>query len=369
MQKLLAQGGLMGIMFFLPWAAHAAVLSLIPDRTDVMVRQTVRVAIVLDTEGDEVNAVEVNIPVPDGTDVKTVENGNSVISLWVQKPEVKCQVSGVRCQVSLMGGMPGGFRGQGTLATLVLDVQNAASTELQIAPDAQVLLNDGKGTPAKVGFEGTRLVATTGKGLEVTSATHPIETAWYAQRTVEFSWKKQRDAEYAVLLDDGPLTVPDVVSDTSKLPLRIDKVPDGVHYFHLREKQNGVWGDTTHFRIQIDGTAPDGFTINREGDDLEWNALDKGSGVQRYVGIFAPRPFQSWFATSVKSPEHISKIASWFGGTYRIRAIDAAGNVAEARYQLTGSAGAPIVITIVLIGVLLALGILIWKFRQKSLRA
>lgn len=353
-------------MLFLPLSVHAAILSLIPERTEIVRGETVRVAVVLDTEDEEVNALEITVPVPDGVAVKTIEYGNSVVSLWIEPPTVKCQSENNICQMTFVGGMPGGFRGQGTIATIVLEITNDA-TELQFSASAQVLLNDGEGTPADIIFEGTQLTAQNESSLVVISKTHPNQDEWYQKRTAVFSWKQKEGADYSLLLDDGPQTAPDTIPEEEKVPVKILNVPDGIHYFHVREAVDGVWGLPAHFRIQVDGTAPERFTIEREGDELAWSTTDKASGVEQYTIAFAPRPLGALWSTRTTSPHQISKLTSWFGGTYTIRATDKAGNEASSTYTFSGSAAGPILITILLIIVLGAGGVFLWRLRQKKI--
>lgn len=367
MKKLYVIGGLLSGVLFLPWSAHAAVLSLIPERTEVVRHETMRVAVVLDTEDEEVNALEITIPVPDGVSVKTIEYGNSVVSLWIEPPTVKCQNKNDACQMNFVGGMPGGFRGQGTLATIVLETANDA-TELQFSANAQILLNDGEGTPANVIFEGTKFAARNEAPLIVTSKTHQNQDEWYQKRTAQFSWKQKSGATYSMLLDDGPETVPDTIPEEEKVPVKILNVPDGIHYFHVREAVDGVWEAPAHFRIQVDGASPERFTVEREGDELAWSTTDKASGIDYYTVAFAPRPLVALWSTRAVSPHQISKLAVWFGGIYTIRAIDKAGNEISAAYTFSGSAIGPILITILLIIVLGALGMFLWRWRQKNIR-
>ncbi len=96
----------------------------------------------LDSEGEEINALEGKIILPPSLVVTDIDKDNSIIPLWIKEP----QRSGR--EISFAGIIPGGIvTSQGPILTLKLkafvDKPSQATFNLD---DFQVLLNDGKGT-------------------------------------------------------------------------------------------------------------------------------------------------------------------------------------------------------------------------------
>ncbi|HUC01600.1 MAG TPA: hypothetical protein VMA75_01715 [Candidatus Paceibacterota bacterium] len=124
-----------------PWRSFAAVITVGPSGADP---QTV--AITLDTQGEEVNAVEIHFSFDtDLFSVKGISTGGSVINLWVNGPSF----SNTLGTVDLAGIIPGGeVTASGTIVTITL-VPKLPQVRTNFTFDSgQVLLNDGKGTPA-----------------------------------------------------------------------------------------------------------------------------------------------------------------------------------------------------------------------------
>ena len=100
------------------------------------------VGVFVDSHGQTISAVEGVLPLSDGLELVAVQDGGSVASLWVEKPQETA------AGVAFAGVTPGGFNGsRGQLFTLTLRAEKAGSFELQLA-DGRVLLNDGDGTAA-----------------------------------------------------------------------------------------------------------------------------------------------------------------------------------------------------------------------------
>ena len=57
---------------------------------------------------------------------------------------------------------------------------------------------------------------------------------------------------------------PDTVADGQALLKSYDNISDGIWYFHLRAKENGVWGKTSHFAVKIDTSPPQNFELKTD---------------------------------------------------------------------------------------------------------
>lgn len=143
-----------------PFVAKGAMLYLEPSSGQYQQGDVFIAEVRIDTQGECINAVEVNLVFPENIlEIKDFSKGGSILSLWVEEPSFN---NGL---VSFSGGIPGGYCGiisgdpgqSNVLGKLVLraretDAKLLHETEakLEILQSSQVLLNDGKGTPAEM---------------------------------------------------------------------------------------------------------------------------------------------------------------------------------------------------------------------------
>jgi len=137
--------------------AHAAILYLTPDSGEYNLGDIFVAEIRLDTQGEYINAVEVNIVYPSDTfTVRDFSKGNSVLTLWAEEPSYGDGA------LSFIGGVPAGYQSwDGVLGRIIFRVK--ASTQQDIAQtiaaniadvkfleNSRALLNDGAGTEASL---------------------------------------------------------------------------------------------------------------------------------------------------------------------------------------------------------------------------
>lgn len=86
MNKLLI---ILYILIFLPWSAKATNVLFKIDSESLVVGKTYELKVFFDRENEEINAIEgqLTVPIPLVSDI-TIKDGNSAVSLWVQKPEL-----------------------------------------------------------------------------------------------------------------------------------------------------------------------------------------------------------------------------------------------------------------------------------------
>ena len=139
--------------------ALAAKLELVSSISEIGVGQEFQVDLILDAEGEDINAAQGKIIFSENLlELKNSNDGNSVITFWIQKP---VYVEGKGIEFS--GVIPGGFSGvlgpyykggkPGKILSLVLKTKNEGNGSVEIK-DAKVLLNDGKGTEADAKISG-----------------------------------------------------------------------------------------------------------------------------------------------------------------------------------------------------------------------
>lgn len=131
---------LIGILVLLPSLTHAATLQFVPEKSISGVGQEVRVSVTLSTDNTEVNAIEGSVVIPPTLSVVRVEDGNSLVTLWLKRPSIEGQL------LSFSGVTPGGYAGQnGRVFAFVAKVAKEGSSALTFS-NVQLLKNDGLGT-------------------------------------------------------------------------------------------------------------------------------------------------------------------------------------------------------------------------------
>jgi len=131
--------------FLLSTFAHAQSLSLKSAKTSYNVGDSFSVSLVLDTGGQIINTINGSIGIPlDKFQILETRYGNSIISLWVERPAINANRT-----ITFSGGVPGGFGGSsGPILSFSLKAKEAGSGKIGLQ-DVKVLLNDGQGTELK----------------------------------------------------------------------------------------------------------------------------------------------------------------------------------------------------------------------------
>jgi len=127
-------------------SAKAAKLDLISEIQEIGVNQQFQVDLVLDTENEEINAVEGKVIFPeDLLELKEIRDGNSIVNFWIERPKIKSDN-----QITFSGIIPGGYIGKkGLIFSAIFQSKNEGKGTIEIR-EAKTLLNDGKGTQASL---------------------------------------------------------------------------------------------------------------------------------------------------------------------------------------------------------------------------
>ncbi|MBU2539957.1 hypothetical protein KJ786_02250 [Patescibacteria group bacterium] len=101
----------------------------------------------INTENQNINAVELNLKFSnDDFLIKNINDGNSIINFWVERPKF----SNEQGEVSFSGIIAGGYSDKdGGLIKIDLIANREGEKEFSVQ-NAKVLLNDGQGTEAKL---------------------------------------------------------------------------------------------------------------------------------------------------------------------------------------------------------------------------
>lgn len=141
--------------------ANAAILNLVSPVSEIGINQQFQVDLMLDAEGQNVNAVEGNIIFQKNLlEIKEIYIGSSIVNFWVEKPQIGAEPArGINAEIKFSGIIPGGFSGvlspyykgekPGKVFSVVFAAKKEGSGAVEIR-DAKVLLNDGQGTQASL---------------------------------------------------------------------------------------------------------------------------------------------------------------------------------------------------------------------------
>ena len=141
------------VFLFFTRPASAAIFSFDAPANQIRPGDEFNIDLMLDTEKQEINAVEAKILFPLGIlELKQISDGNSLINMWAQKPEFSKDASEQVGVVSLAGIIPGGYNGylgKRKIISLNFKAKNNGVSSVLIT-EAKALLNDGLGTAAPV---------------------------------------------------------------------------------------------------------------------------------------------------------------------------------------------------------------------------
>jgi len=329
-------------LLFLPFFSEAATLYFLPAAQKVYQGESFLSELRINTEGEEINAAQIEIGVPaDLLEVVGINYGNSILILWPEEPTF----SNLTGKISFIGGVPNGFSGDGTIGTIILKGKSFGNTEISLEENSRVLLNDGKGTEAKLGFlEGSYEVIKKPENLpEISSSSHPDQNKWFKSSTLHLHWGLVEGTEYSFILSQDSLVSPDEIPDKPKGELvwigdiEYPDLKDGVYYFSLRQKLLGEeWSEKTTFRAMVDATPAEPFEPKIGKDPsmfegkyfLSFLAIDKSSGIDHYevreekIDLFGTAKVSGWEVN--KSPYLIKD--QTLGSLVKVKAVDRAGN-------------------------------------------
>lgn len=167
------------LTFTMPSLAKAAIMSLEPSEGEFNQGETFIEKIKLNTEGEDINAVQVNLDYPENIlEIVDFSDGGSILKIWAERPIIKGSEETTNKDegiLSFIGGVPNGFKGEGILGKIIFKIRTLSKEKIQdlkkdvkikFLEGTQVLLNDGKGTKAKLTTMGATFKVIT-KGSEI----------------------------------------------------------------------------------------------------------------------------------------------------------------------------------------------------------
>lgn len=329
--------------------AEGASLYFSPSSGTFFVGSTFDVSVFVNTDGEDINAVEVNLKFdPKKLQVASPTAGKSFIEVWVAQPTY----SNIKGIINFIGGVPspGINTSAGLVSTITFRVIEPGETSISFSDTSQVLRNDPRGTDVltSLGRGNFTLLIPPPEGPKVSSPTHPDQNKWYKNNNPTFSWEKEEGVtDFSYSFDQDPMGTPDNLSEGSHTSISYSEVKDGMWYFHIKAKKAGTWGGMSHYLVRIDVTPPALFnptvepskkTSNKE-PLVSFITTDALSGISyyriKYINITPKTATEDevGFFTEVTSPYKLSSLNI---GKYLVvvRAYDIAGNWREGTINI-----------------------------------
>jgi len=319
------------LLSLVAFSVNAATLYLLPQSQNVYKGESFIAELMIDTQGENINAVDVKIIFPDSLiTVNDFEKGGSIFTLWAEEPDIK------EGEISFLAGVPGGFIGNGLIGRINFLGKEVGKAKIDFSEDSKVLLNDGKGTPVNLKFsEGNYEVLEKSKDLPViSSSTNTDQNKWYKSSTLHLHWDLISGAEYSYILSKDPSAEPDNTPDKPEGDLiwmgdmDYKNLEDGIYYFFLKQKLPGKdWSPKITFRAMIDTRPPEEFKpeiAEIEGKKyLVFSTTDKTSGVDHYE-VLETRDKKQDIWKKVESPYLLEDQS--LQSKILVKAVDKAGN-------------------------------------------
>ncbi|MFA6307191.1 MAG: cohesin domain-containing protein [Patescibacteria group bacterium] len=318
----LAVIGLALVFFSGAKAAGAASLYLSPSSGSYEINKTFSLSVFVSSPDQAMNAASGVISFPaDKLEVTSLSKSGSIFSLWVQEPAFSNTTGSVNFEGIVMNP---GFSGSGGKIITINFKTKASGQANLIFFSGSILANDGMGSnvlnslgsakfsitnpadkepppavkePAPIQPAATEEEKPAAKeskipaAPKVFSSTHPDQEKWYANNNPEISWESPAGTNGAsIYLSESPTSNLSSVSDGFLNSKSYENIENGIWYFHIKLRNQSGWGETSHFRLQIDTEPPAPFTIEfidgkESGQpqiNIVFNAADALSGIDYY---------------------------------------------------------------------------------------
>ena len=343
-----------GLFFFtnLVFAQEkSATLYLSPARGTFFVGSTFDVSVFVNTGGNNINAVKVDLKFdPKKLQITGPTAGRSFITVWISQPVF----SNIEGTATFQGGVPspGINTSAGLVSTITFRAVAPGETVISILDSSLVLLNDPKATNVLtlVGKGIYQITLPPPEGPKVSSPTHPDQNKWYSNNSPTLNWEKEEGViEFSFSLDQNPFGAPDNISEGDQTSVSFSNLEDGIWYFHIKAKKGEVWGGISHYALLIDTTPPATFKISIESTLRKGNVTtrepvvsflttDALSGISHYLLKTidlekTKRETGSEFFIEATSPFRLPPLETT---VYQIvvRAFDLAGNFRDASEKI-----------------------------------
>lgn len=241
------------------------------------------VSVSLNTAGKSINTVSGTIDIPsDKIQMQDLRYGNSIITLWVEKPAYNASNG----TISFTGGVPGGYAGSnGPILSFTARAKTAGPAVISIL-EAKILLNDGQGTEVTAS-KGAFTVTVTPATVKPKTETPKQEIKQEASET-----PKDETAPEPFL----PVVARDESIAEGKLFISFNAVDKdtGVAYYEVEERPWLISGIISYFNAPWDRAEPP-YVLRRQWwpGKVIVRAIDQAGNTREAV---VETPFQTGFA-------------------------------------------------------------------------
>lgn len=300
-------------------SAQAATIELSLEKDIVNATDDIGVLVTINSEGQDVNTAQSVISFPANLlSVTNIDRSNSILTFWLEEPVYDNTAGTIR----FVGGSTNGLNGASLKVLKIgFKVKGSGSGKLSIN-DGAITASDGTGSnvyttakgldiiiPSTSEFQAVQLeranlqavraqqAATLAKELPsllgIDVPFYPDQTRW-SNRSASFQakWKITSDTTKAAFAVNNKPTFTPTADPEGLLGSKIfSALPDGVSYLHLRLQNNIGWSPTLHYRIAVDTTPPNPFSITSDSGlktdnpkpTISFTSSDTTSGISGYI--------------------------------------------------------------------------------------
>ena len=269
------------LFFFGFFHAQAASFLLNPSVGSYAVGSVVPLDIIIDTEGEVINAVSATLSFnEDSVRPTTIKISDSLVDLWITQPAVSTTNHTISFEGLILNP---GFNGKGKIATINLEILKPSSSVISF-DSGSALANDGLGTNLLARFS------------EATLSTYGEAGQTVATRSTELPI----DPSTLVL---GSLRPPVVTSYTLR-PERIQEFSlQGVTY---PEASVRIWlqkGDSTPETLAIQADKAGNFSYQHDNPFRDLEPLLPASVFTAAARLISGTPYRFWLTAIVSGSE------------------------------------------------------------------
>jgi hypothetical protein len=244
--------------------AQAAVVRLQNPAQLVQVGDTLTVMVVLDTQGESINAASAKVTYTnDVVAFKRILDGDSVINFWVENPRVTSDGA-----ILFSGITPGGFIGSDiTLLTVQFEVIKEGVATFSVS-DEELLLHDGLGTAAQ-------------------TTSIPLSLNVLGQLSAPSSDTSYIDTEPPEVFSPTITTDKDMFEGNAFLVFQTEDKGSGIDFYEVKEGEFGVYQNATSpYELEDHSLSKKIFVraVDRDGNE--------------YIAELYPQSFVPWYETT-----------------------------------------------------------------------
>lgn len=189
----------------------------------------------------------------------------------------------------------------GTFATITFNPLKTGTATISITSASKIIANGEENGTGSYGETTVTISALSSDALakeeptiSLNSLTHPSQDAWYKADAFAADWSKPDTANvtgWLTAFDQSPTTDPKDKLSAKISTKTVDKISDGIWYFHLKGVLAGAtYTQTIHYRVQVDTTPPNPIVpttpriryLEGESALLTFGTTDDTSGIDRY---------------------------------------------------------------------------------------